>query len=99
MTGWVWGGIIIGVAIVALAVGIPYFLTHRGMRSPHDVSDSRAYLRTRRRWLWRRRARAASYPRTTGSLSAEPRRSGPAPDDGPVPPGDRQPYSSGTISE
>jgi hypothetical protein len=43
--GWVWGGVLIGVVIVALAVGIPYFMTHRRMREHHDVSDSRYYLR------------------------------------------------------
>jgi hypothetical protein len=62
----VWGGLVIGVAIVALAVGIPFFLTHRRMRDPHDVSDSRAYLRARRRWVWQRRVSAASLPRGTG---------------------------------
>jgi len=43
--GWAWGGVLIGVVIVALAVGIPYFMTHRRMREHHDVSDSRYYLR------------------------------------------------------
>jgi hypothetical protein len=43
--------------IVALAVGIPYFHTHKRMREHHDLSDSREYLRARRRWrLQRRRA-------------------------------------------
>ena len=59
--GLAWGGLVIGLAIVILAVGIPYFLTHRRMRDPHDVSDSRAYLRTRRRWVWRRTS-AVSQP-------------------------------------
>jgi hypothetical protein len=105
MTGWVVGGIIIGLAIVALAVGIPFFLTHRHMRSPRNVSDSRAYLRTRRRWLWWRRVRGAPYPETTsypgstGSRPAEPGRSAPALTDGPASPEHRQPFSSGTISE
>jgi hypothetical protein len=43
--GWAWGGVLIGVVIVALAVGIPYFMTHRRMREHRDVSDSRYYLR------------------------------------------------------
>ena len=47
--GWAWGGVIIGVVIVALAVGIPYLMTHRRMREHHDVSDSRHYLRARRK--------------------------------------------------
>ena len=47
--GWAWGGVLIGVVIVALAVGIPYFMTHRRMREHHDVSDSRHYLRARRK--------------------------------------------------
>jgi hypothetical protein len=63
---WVWIGLVIGLAIVALAVGIPFFLTHRRMREPSDVSDSRAYLRARRRRVWQRRVPAASQPRATG---------------------------------
>jgi hypothetical protein len=51
MTGWVWAGIIIGLVIVALAVGIPYFLTHRTMHDPYDRSEGRAYLEGKRRWL------------------------------------------------
>jgi hypothetical protein len=45
--GLAWGSFAIGLVIVALAVGIPYFLTHRRMRDPHDVSDGRSYLRAR----------------------------------------------------
>jgi hypothetical protein len=60
MTGWVWLGIIIGLAIVALAVGIPYALTHKTMRSPHDLSEGKAYLHDKRRW--RQRGAAASSP-------------------------------------
>ena len=63
---WVWIGLAIALAIVALAVGIPFFLTHRRMREPRDVSDSRAYLRTRRRRVWQRRVPAASQPRAMG---------------------------------
>jgi hypothetical protein len=62
MSGLAWGGLAIGLVIVVLAVGIPYFLTHRRTREPRDVSDSRAYLRERRRWAWRRRVTAASQP-------------------------------------
>jgi hypothetical protein len=54
--GLVWFGVILGVVIVALAVGIPFFHTHKRMRDPHDLSDSREYLRGRRRWRLRRRA-------------------------------------------
>lgn len=64
MSGLAWGGLAIGLVIAAVAVGIPYFLTHRRMREPHDVSDSRAYLRERRRWAWRRVA-ATSRPEAT----------------------------------
>ena len=53
--GWAWGGVIIGIVIVALAVGIPYFMTHRRMREHHDVSDSRHYLRARRKSRLQRR--------------------------------------------
>ena len=63
MSGVAWGGLAIGLVIVIGVVGIPFFLTHRRMREPRDVSDSRAYLRDRRRWAWRRRA-AASQPGT-----------------------------------
>ncbi len=67
MGGWAWGGLVIGLVIVALAVGIPFFLTHRRMREPRDVSDSRAYLRARQRWRWRRRrVPAVSQPGMTG---------------------------------
>lgn len=64
---WVWIGLAIALAIVALAVGIPFFLTHRRMREPRDVSDSRAYLRTRRRRGRQRRVPAVSRPRATRS--------------------------------
>ena len=63
MNGWAWGslGLVIGLVIVGLAVGVPYFMTHRRMRDPHNVSDSHAYLRNRRRWAWAwRRASAVS---------------------------------------
>ena len=53
--GWAWGGVLIGVVIVALVVGIPYFMTHRRMREHHDVSDSRSYLRARRKSRLQRR--------------------------------------------
>ena len=62
MSGLAWGGLAIGLVIVAVAVGIPFFLTHRRMREPHDVSDSRAYLRDRRRWTRQRRAAETSQP-------------------------------------
>ena len=38
-----WASIPIGLALVAAAVGIPYWLTHRGMR-PNDPVEARAYL-------------------------------------------------------
>jgi hypothetical protein len=62
--GLAWGSLAIGLVLVVLAVGIPYFLTHRGLRHPRDVSDSHAYLRTRRRWV-RRRAFAVSQSGAT----------------------------------
>jgi hypothetical protein len=77
MTGWVWAGIIIGLAIVALAVGTPYVLTHKNMRSPHDVSDSHGYLRATRRWRRRRGVvsgppgQASGRVEMPGSLSAD----------------------------
>ena len=60
MTGWVWIGIILGLAIVGLAVGVPYVLTHKSMSSPRDISDTHEYLEEKRRW---RRRRAASQPK------------------------------------
>lgn len=56
MTGLVWISIFAGVVIGALAVGIPYLLTHKGMRSPHDLSEGRAYMQAKRRWLRQRTA-------------------------------------------
>lgn len=56
MTGLVWVSIIGALLIVALAVGVPYWLTHRNLR-PYDRSEGRAYLRAKRR-LGRRRAAA-----------------------------------------
>lgn len=47
--GWAWFGVVLGVIIVALAVGIPYFHTHKRMREPYDREGSRYYLRARRR--------------------------------------------------
>lgn len=65
---WAWGGVILGVVIVALAVGIPYFHTHKRMREPRDVAGSRDYLRARRRWrLQRRRRNGAAGPAATDS--------------------------------
>lgn len=61
MTGWVWASVIIGLAIVACAVGIPYLLSHKRMRSPHDHSESRTYIQAKRRW-GRRKAAASAQP-------------------------------------
>lgn len=77
MNSLAWTGLAIGLVIVALAVGIPYFHTHRRMREHHDVTDSHSYLRERRSGLLRqRRARESgagtvtrSGPRTPGSPS------------------------------
>jgi hypothetical protein len=65
VTGWVWASIFIGLAIVILAVGIPYLHTHKAMRSPRDLSDSHEYVRTKRRW---RRQRGAARPEQSGSV-------------------------------
>ena len=40
---WFWISIPLAVLIVALAVGIPYLLTHRHLR-PHDADEGQAYL-------------------------------------------------------
>jgi hypothetical protein len=44
MTPIVWMAVILGVIIVALAVGIPYYLTHRRMSEPIDHGPGEAYL-------------------------------------------------------
>ena len=36
--------LIIGLVIVGLAVGIPFWFTHKRMRDHHDVTESQAYL-------------------------------------------------------
>ncbi len=36
--------IVIGLAIVLLAVGTPYWLTHRRMTAQHDPAETRSYL-------------------------------------------------------
>lgn len=53
MTGLVWFAILAGLAIVILAVGIPYLRTHKGMHDPYDTSEGRDYLRAKRRWRHR----------------------------------------------
>lgn len=78
MTGIVWAAILIGLALVIAAVGIPYLLTHRRMRSPHDHAESHEYL-----------DKTSRGPQRNGTISAEP---GPAPRDisaepGPAPRG------------
>ena len=59
--GWALGAALIGALIVALAVGIPFYWTHRRMREPHDVSASQEYLHARRRW-WLHRRRWTGRP-------------------------------------
>jgi hypothetical protein len=76
MTGWVWLGIIIGLAIVALAVGIPYVLTHKAMREPRALSDSQTYIQAKRRW--RRQAAPSAQPgQTIGTPESLRTRNGP----------------------
>jgi len=41
--GMFWASIAIGLLLVALGVGIPYWLTHRGMH-PSDPAEAQAYL-------------------------------------------------------
>jgi hypothetical protein len=72
MTGLVWVSIIAGLLLVVLAVGIPYLLTHKGMRAPHDLSEGQHYIRTKHRWMRRRRA-AAGQPQRAVSEQSSPR--------------------------
>jgi hypothetical protein len=44
MTAAVWIAIILAVVIVGLAIGIPYFLTHRRMADHYEHAKSEAYL-------------------------------------------------------
>jgi hypothetical protein len=44
MTAAVWVAIILAVVIVGLAIGIPYFLTHRRMADHYEHAKSEAYL-------------------------------------------------------
>ncbi len=37
------GATVLGVLIVILAIGIPYWLTHRHMRPQHDPAETQAY--------------------------------------------------------
>jgi len=39
------GAVLLGLLIVVLAVGIPYWLTHRHMRPQHDPAEMQAYTR------------------------------------------------------
>jgi hypothetical protein len=44
MTTAVWIAIILAVVVVSLAIGIPYFLTHRRMNDHFEHAKSEAYL-------------------------------------------------------
>ena len=44
MTPAVWIAIILAVVVVCLAIGIPYFLTHRRMADHYEHAKSEAYL-------------------------------------------------------
>ncbi len=40
-----WISIVLGLIIVACAVGIPYWFTHRRLRPHHDIDTASAYLK------------------------------------------------------
>lgn len=76
MTATVWIAIVIAVIVVACAIGIPYFLTHRRMTDHYEHEQSETYLegtgrtpddvasgRTGRPW----RSRAGKRRQTTPS--------------------------------
>ena len=44
MTTAVWIAIVLAVVVVCLAIGIPYFLTHRRMKDHFEHDHSEAYL-------------------------------------------------------
>ncbi len=85
MTPLVWVDIFGGLAIVILAVGIPYLLTHNFMRDPHDTSEGQLYLRAKRRWCRGRHARQAPNPGRSESTAGSV-------------PNDACPWSSGAIT-
>ena len=53
MTALVWGAIFGGLAIVILAIGIPYYITHRHWRPHYDHFEGQRYLQAKRRWYQR----------------------------------------------
>jgi hypothetical protein len=66
---WLLVCIIGALAIVAFAVGVPYLITHKGMRSPDDPAnraEARAYFRGKRR-LQRQKDTASAQPENEGS--------------------------------
>jgi hypothetical protein len=75
MTGSVWAAIFIGLAIVIAAVGIPYLLTHKRMRSPHDHAESHDYLQKTHRRVRRNgtiSARLGRPPNDQGTSPSPP---------------------------
>ena len=64
---WLLVCIIAALAIVAFAVGVPYVITHKGMRSQRaNREDGRAYLREKRRWQ-RQKDVVSAQPESMGS--------------------------------
>jgi hypothetical protein len=74
MTGHLWllVDIIGGLVIVAFAVGVPYLITHRGMRSPYDRAnraEAEVYFRRKRAFF--RRLRRLQRQKETASAQPE----------------------------
>jgi hypothetical protein len=68
MTGWVWAGIFIGLAIAIFAIGTPYLITQKRMRSPYDPAnrtEANAYLHRKR--VFFRRLRRSQQQKDTHS--------------------------------
>lgn len=66
---WLLVCIIGALAIVAFAVGVPYLVTHKGMRSPDDPanrSEAKAYFRRKRAFF--HRLRKLEQEKDTGTV-------------------------------
>lgn len=63
------GATLLGLLIVVLAIGIPYWLTHRHMRPQHDPAEMQAYANATDRSAEKIAAGAPSRGFDTGSRS------------------------------
>jgi hypothetical protein len=64
------GATLLGLLIVVLALGIPYWLTHRHMRPQHDPAEMQAYARATDRSAEKIAAGATSRGFDSGSRAS-----------------------------